>query len=225
MTTKKTKKKTKTTTTTTAALAAALLLTAAAPAMAQKVPAAQGAFEAPKSEDGVAIAEQPLQGTGLRTLRATLDIEAPPALVLETLWGKGTLEEASAAISSREILFDSPMRRVFFETVEAPFISTRESVLEVSRELDPDHGRYALVFRTIAWPQRPPTTDRVRITVVGETVVLPVAGHANQSRVVQTLFSDPGGSIPAWAVVGTQRQNMATMLKRLKAGAEARLRR
>lgn len=224
MTTKKTKKKKTKKTTTTTALTAALLLTAA-PAIAQRVPAPQGAFEAPKSEDGVAIAEQPLQGTGLRTLRATLDIEAPPALVLETLWGKGTLEEASEAISTREILFDSPMRRVFFETVEAPFISTRESVLEVSRELNPDHGRYALVFRTIAWPQRPPTTDRVRITVVGETVVMPVAGHANQSRVVQTLFSDPGGSIPAWAVVGTQRQNMATMLKRLKAGAEARLRR
>lgn len=204
------------------ALLAAVTVLATTSAMAQGLPAPAGAFAAPTNEDGVAIAEQPLQGTGIRHLRATLDIDAPPALVLECLWGKGTLAEASKAITSREILVESPMRRVFFETVEAPLISTRESVLEVSREQDPEKGRYALQFRTIPWPQRPPSADRVRITVIGETVVMPVVGHANKSRVVQTLFSDPGGAIPAWAILGTQRQNMATMLKRLKVQAEGR---
>jgi hypothetical protein len=172
--------------------------------------------------NGIQIAEQPMRGTAFRTLRATLDIQASPAVVLAALWGHGTLAEASASITSREMLVDTPLRRVFFETVEAPLISTRESVLEVKREQDPAHGRYALVFGTIPWPKRPPTGDRVRIVVAGETVVLAVDGDDNRSRVIQTIFSDPGGSIPAWLARGSQRQTMAVMLKRLKAQTEAR---
>jgi hypothetical protein len=191
-------------------------------ALAQALPVAAGPFEAPTNEDGIQIAEQPMRGTAFRTLRATLDIQASPAVVLAALWGHGTLAEASASITSREMLVDTPMRRVFFETVEAPLISTRESVLEVNREQDPAHGRYALVFRTIPWPKRPPTGDRVRIVVAGETVVLAVEGDDNRSRVIQTIFSDPGGSIPAWLARGSQRQTMAVMLKRLKAQTEAR---
>ena len=156
---------------------AAVTMLATTSTLAQGLPVAAGAFEAPTNEDGIQIAEQPMRGTAFRTLRATLDIQASPAVVLAALWGNGTLAEASASITSREMLVDTPMRRVFFETVEAPLISTRESVLEVNREQDPAHGRYALVFRTIPWPKRPPTGDRVRIVVAGETVA-PSAHHA-----------------------------------------------
>jgi hypothetical protein len=180
-----------------------------------------GAFVEAGDEKGVRFQEQRLQGTDFLNLRASIEVDAPAEVVLETMWGKGTKEEASASVTSRELLVNEPLRRVYYETAAAPLISTRDYVLEVKKTVEPEKGLYALRFRSIAWPARPPHQDRVRITIVGDTAIVPSADKRS-CRVTQTIYSNPGGSIPAWVAKGNQRATVADGLTRVKARAEQR---
>ncbi len=184
-----------------------------------QLPPSAGPFVDGGLKDGVHFEEQPLAGTAFPNLRATLDIEAPAALVLEQLFGTGAFNEAAKGISSREILVSEPTRRVYYETAEAPLISTRDYVLEVKKEMDERINLYALQFRTIPWPSRPERSARVRITIVGSTVVTPLSGV--RCRVVQTVYSNPNGSIPAWVAAGAQKGTVVDSLTSIKKKAEA----
>ena len=181
-------------------------------------PVGAGPWQEVARDGDIVVVARAVAGSDFEELRATAPMPVPPAAMMDLMWGDGSLRDASPGVTSRELLKNEPRERLYYETVQAPMISTRDYVLRVTR----DDVAHVIAFRSVDDPRRPPVKGWVRMPrIVGSTAA--VADGAG-CRVVHTVFSETGGDLPAWLAKGGARDNMVAWLKALRARAKARAR-
>jgi hypothetical protein len=161
-----------------------------------------GPWERLFERDGVTLEVQTVPGSGFENVRVTSTTTASPQAFIKALWGVATDSSASPEVVRREVLLDEARERLYYDVVHPPPASDRDYVMhETWAE---DAGVTTLHFVTVSDPRKPVTKDLVRFgRVAGSFSAAPRAGGG--STLTYVIFTDLGGSIPAWLTRGAQR--------------------
>jgi len=173
------------------------------------------AFTVLETSGGVTLSSRAVPGSVLQEYRVTRTAPYPPAALCAFIYEWGTRTGDGPGIVHHELLADGEKARVIYEQISQPIVSRRDFTY-TSLYFPAETGPFRVRFRLTNEKGPPKPEGFVRMQKLwGEWVV-----EANEkgSRITHTLFSDPGGSIPAFLVHGPSRDatknSMATMLDR-----------
>jgi hypothetical protein len=185
------------------------------------VPALASADE-PKWRDdgsvgGMRVELREVTGSEFEEIRVTTTSVYPLERLCEVIFGKGAPAQDEGSFKKREVIKETATERWTYEQISLPLVSDRDYVLHVKIEQPPDTGRCEISFQSYEDPAYPPTSDHVRMASVrGYWTLTPT--EDGEVKIVYEVFSDPGGSVPAFLSRGSQRDAavdfLGTILKR-----------
>ncbi len=106
---------------------------------------------------------------------------------------------------------ETDTERWSYEQVRVPIATDRDYVMYVKLSAPASGGKCAV---------DPPVPDRVRIPKIRRSWTL-VPTATGQIGISYTVFSDPGGNVPAFLAHGKQREAAVEFLQTILARAEA----
>lgn len=181
--------------------------------------AAEPAFVADGTVDGITIEKRAVEGSPFFEQRLTATTKASLDALCDEAWGDGSYDPSEPDLKSRKVLSEDAGVRVTWEEIAPAVVSQRDYVLHQSVERTPT--TCTMRYRSTTDAAAPTRSNFVRITKLWGSwhfEALPSGGV----RVVYTSFSDPGGSIPAFLVKGPQRSAAIMWMKRTMERAAAR---
>jgi len=150
------------------------------------------------TRDGIAISRRPGRTSGFHEVRFQARHPAAPQRLADFVWDG--FSQAHPPVQQRDFVVRQPGEIVFHDRVHAPVVSDREYTMRIVRERDGDVLR--LVFRTAPELGPPPTPGLVTLPIAqGQWEFRP---DATGTAVTYTVYSEPGGGVPAFLVRGTQ---------------------
>jgi hypothetical protein len=156
------------------------------------------------TRDGATYQRRSVAGSRFQEYRGSLTILAPPAEVARAVWSAIT-DSAPTTVTRRDILSRGPDELVVYEQIRTPVVSDRDVTLHFRRRAEGTMFEISFVAENALGP--PPAHGFVRLPVVrGKWTLTPAA---NGTSVVYECYSEPGGSIPAFLVRGTQQSQVA----------------
>jgi hypothetical protein len=185
------------------------------------VPALASADEPPWRDggtvDGVKVELREVVGSAFEAIRVTTTSAFPLARLCEVIFGKGAPAANEGNFKRRDVIRETATERWTYEQIALPVVSDRDYVLHVKIEKPPETERCEISFRNEEDPAYPPTSDHVRMTSVrGYWTLTPIGD--GKVKIVYEVFSDPGGSVPAFLVRSEQRdaavEFLGTILRR-----------
>lgn len=193
------------------ALVGILLLGAAGPAFSER--------SVVREEDGITVEEEAEPGRMLPILTATTTMAAPPELVEAWIGAIHTYVDWMANCEAAHQIRQEGHVVTSYNRIDSPWpVSDRDVVLRSTRT-ELEGGGIRVEFRSTSDENVPVARGVVRMPrLVGSYELHPVEGG---TRVVYTLDSDPGGSLPAWLVQHASRQLPYYTLHNLRERAEA----
>ena len=162
--------------------------------------------------DGMKVELRDVPGSPFEEIRVTATSTEPLPRLCEVIFGKGAAAKNEGNFKKREVLRETATERWTYEQIAVPVVSDRDYVVHVKIEQPAETGRCEISFRTEDDPSRPPAPGLVRIkSVRGYWWVTPLDG--GKVKIVYQVFSDPGGSVPAFLARGSQRSAATDFLK------------
>ena len=163
-----------------------------------------GAWQQVDEVDGVLVEARPIAGSNFEALRLTAVSGASVDELCDAAWGDGSVGAWQTEVKSRKILDNRPDTRVFYDHISAPMVSDRDYTVRTHKKREPG-GVCSMTFEA-ANELGPPLPDGwVRITNLrGLFRFEPDSG--NTSRLTYEIFTDPGGSIPAFLARSSERK-------------------
>jgi hypothetical protein len=192
-----------------------VLLLLAAPLAAS----ADAPWHTDKVEDGIKVEAREVSGSSFDELRLTTDSSANLSALCDAVWAKDVGNKAEGDFKKRVVIREDDRERWTYEQIRAPLVSDRDYVMRVTLLQPASTGQCEIAFETAKDPAYPPTHDHVRLTNVrGHWLLTPTpAGKVN---ITYQLFSDPGGSVPAFLAKGGQRSAAVDFFKTILARAQ-----
>lgn len=151
------------------------------------------------SGDGIEVSRRPGRTSGFYELRFVARAEVPPDRFEARVW-QG-FQTARKPVQQRDFLVRKPAELVFHDRIHVSVVSDREYTMRILRERAGDVLRMS--FRTAPELGPPPTEGYVTLPLVEGLWEFHPDGSG--TRVVYTVYSEPGGSIAAWLVRGAQQ--------------------
>lgn len=180
--------------------------------------AAEPPWQRQDEEDGLLLDAQAVEGSPYQNLRVTGHSTANADVFARAWWGKASDTSANSSISKREVLLDEENERRFYDIVHVPVASDRDYVLHVVKSKNEETGVITIKFTSVADERKPVTPARVRMKV--ESLVVFTPDPAGGSNVVYTVFTDIGGSLPAFFARGPTRKGTLEFAKELRRRAQ-----
>lgn len=175
-------------------------------------------FTKVQETDGVLIESRAVRGSDMVELRLTTTTTKSPGSLCDAAFGDGKFDPEEPDLKARKIISESADERVTYDQISPPIVSNRDYAVRAKR-IRAEDGGCKMVFEAAneVAPSKP--SGWVRITKLrGEWKFEP--GAEGKTHVTYTIFTDPGGSIPAFMVEGSRRkfalQWMKMMLSRGK---------
>ncbi|MFZ5439395.1 MAG: hypothetical protein ACOZQL_05265 [Myxococcota bacterium] len=161
------------------------------------------AFEQLDVTDGVTVSRRAIAGSAFFEYRIAYDAPLSADELCRGVFEWGTKVGDGPGVKKHAVLVDTADRRVVYDQISEPMVADRDYALTVTRERLVT-GACRIRFR-ITNDAAPPKPERyVRMDRLwGEWHFQPLERGA---RLTYTMFSDPGGSIPAFLVHGTARK-------------------
>lgn len=188
-----------------------LLLCLAAPAFAER--------QVLRVEDGITVEEESSAGRTLPILFGTMTMKATPDQIAAWVGAVHTYVDWQHNCEEARVLPQPDGTTLTYNRIGSPWpVSDRDVVLRSERTNRPD-GSIRMEFRSTEESGFAVPSGVVRMPrLIGSYDLTPVDG---QTRVVYTVDSDPGGSLPAWLVRQASKDLPYFTLKNLQARAEA----
>ena len=164
----------------------------------------------PVSErNGIRVERRSVSGSAFYEFRASAHTQFPPALIATALWA----DRADGKFSQRYrkkhvVLEETGTERLVYEQINTPVVSDREYVVRLRRGAL-EGGAFRLDFHMEGGGPSDPNCVRAG-GIRGAWTVRP--GSQGGSEVVYTVFTDPGGAIPAFLVHQTQADSTRDVL-------------
>ena len=175
------------------ALAVAAALAVCAPARADRP------WESVRTtSDGLHLSRRPGRTSGFYTLRLELRSPLPPARLADSLWKSFFV--ARPPVQQRRFILRAAEEVVFYDQMKVSVVSDRDYTMRIRRTSD--DGAERIVFQTAPELGPPPDPDFVRIPIVEGAWEFRPDGTGTQ--ITYTVYSEPGGSVPAFMVRGAQ---------------------
>jgi hypothetical protein len=140
-----------------------------------------------------------------------------PDVVMAGIWS-GIVEELPKTVRKRQVLRRSDDELVLYDQIATPIVSDRDYTLVLRRAADAATGGWRVTFETAN--QLGPPVDRhyVRVPLIrGSWSLVP---DGDGTRLVYTVYSEPGGSIPAFMARGAQMDQALIDMRRILTRAE-----
>ena len=191
----------------------ALALMVSAPALADR--------QVVRVEDGITVEEEALPGRVLPILTGTATMAVSPDRIAAWVGAVHTYVDWQHQCEEAHVLPRPDGRILIYNRIGSPWpVSDRDVVLESERK-DFDDGRIHIDFRSTEVDDPPVPRGVVRMPrLVGSYDLTPTPEGG--TRVVYTVDSDPGGSLPAWLVRQASKElpfhTLGNLRKRVEAG-------
>jgi hypothetical protein len=180
-----------------ATLALATSIGAAAIAGDPKEPA----WEESSTSKGVTVMMRERKGTDVKEILAVGEVGAPPRAVFRAIGDYQRYKEIMPYTEESKVVASEQGEKVVhvYSRINAPLVSRRDYTMRIVEVSDFKDGKGYLGTRWTPSEKGPAAADGVvRVKVnEGSWRVEPLDGGA-RSRVTYFLFTDPGGSLPAW---------------------------
>ena len=167
-------------------------------------------------KNGVTVEKRAVPGSAWNEYRATARHALPPERIFEAARAERRDDPRSRRYIKRyDVLRQSDQERLVYEQVAAPAISDRDYTVLIQWNADRARRVFEVKFRVANDAGPPPSKGFVRIPDIHGHWRIAAAPDGG-SRVEYSVYSDPGGSIPAWIARGAQvdstRQNLLDCL-------------
>jgi hypothetical protein len=161
-------------------------------------------FAVVDERDGLTLSARRLEGSKFSEYRVTTEVAYGVSALCEHLYEWGTKGKDHPGVKLHQVLEDGADRRVVYQQLEQPVVANRDYAMTVVRERLPSgECRVRFWASNEVAPAKPDGWVRMerlwggwRFEPLGE----------GRARLTYTLFSDPGGSVPAFLVHGPQRK-------------------
>ncbi len=170
-------------------------------------------------EDGITVEEEMLPGRVLPILTGTTTMAATPSRIADWVGAVHTYVDWQHNCEEARTIPRPGGSPLTYNRIGSPWpVSDRDVVLESSR-MDFDDGRIRMEFRSARVADVPIPRGVVRMPrLVGSYDLRPTP---EGTRVVYTVDSDPGGSLPGWLVRQASKDLPFHTLKNLRERVEA----
>ena len=176
-----------------------------------------GPWERLSQRDGLTLEVQGVPGSGFENVRVTCATSATPQAFIKALWGVAQDTTPSPEVVRRDVLIDEAQVRRYYDVVHPPPASDRDYVMHET--WDEVAGVTALHFESVSDPSKPVSRDLVRFgKVAGSFSAAPRPDGG--SALTYVIFTDLGGSIPAWLTRGAQRDAAKKFVLEIRRRAE-----
>ncbi len=138
-------------------------------------------------------------GTPVKEVKSTGDINAPPARVFEIVSDYEHQAGNLPYVKDQKVFSRTENEVIFWTIADFPMVSTRDWVLKAKLEKNFEGGKYRVSWEPTEWKDAPASPEGVvRLKVnSGNWTLEPLDGGA-RTRATYYLFTDPGGSIPGF---------------------------
>jgi hypothetical protein len=172
-----------------------------------------------KIEDGIKVEFREVKGSSFDELRLSADSSAALEALCDAIWAKDVGSKTDGGFKKRVVIREDDRERWTYEQIRTPLVSDRDYVMKVTLVQPASTGRCEVAFEASKDPAYPPTEDHVRLTEVRGRWVLTPSPNGKVSITYQ-LYSDPGGSVPAFLARGGQRSAAVDFFKTILARAQ-----
>ncbi len=182
-------------------LAVCLALLAASPILTVgTIASADPEWQSVRStSDGIVVSRRPGRTSGFYELRFEARSLLPPDRFEASVWE--SFQVARPPVRRRDFLVRQPDEIVFHDQIKVAVVSDREYTMRIVRERQGEVLRLSFGTRPELGP--PPADGYVTIPIVRGTWEFHQEGSG--TAVVYTLYSEPGGSVPAFLVRAAQQ--------------------
>jgi START domain len=172
------------------------------------------------TKDGVELETRNINGADVETVRASAHSKVPVDVQADAIWGTAGKESvANKVVDVHEVIFDSPTKRIIYQTVAAPLVSVRDYTIQITRRKD--GNVHEMLFQSIDDPKHPSTADKVRMTIKGQAVIEP--DENGGSIITYQIYVDLAGSLPLFVVRSAQRDSAREWVQVMMARGEKAL--
>jgi len=177
------------------------------------------AWKLDRVEDGIRVEARDVPGSSFAELRLSIDSAESLGSLCDAVWAKNVGTKLEGDFKKRVVIREDDHERWTYEQIRAPVVSDRDYVMKVTLLSPASSGRCEVAFETVKDPAYPPTEDHVRLTAVrGHWWLTP--SESGKVKVTYQLFSDPGGSVPAFLAKGGQRSAAIDFFKTILSRAK-----
>jgi hypothetical protein len=164
-------------------------------------------------KDGIIVEKRPVAGSRFVENRARGHVTVPAAMALERIWN-GVAHEYPPTVTKRILVRQSADEMVIYDQIHTPIVSDRDLTTRLHRVSDPQKGIFEIRFESANDVGPPPNPHYVRLTAVrGLWHIQPDGGSG--SNISYQVYSEPGGSVPAFLVRGTLQDETMKELERV----------
>jgi hypothetical protein len=170
--------------------------------------------------DGEQVEKREVPGSSYDELRVTATSASSLEALCLAIYPKPYNPKLEGRVKKRELLRETDTERWTYEQVSAPVVSDRDYVIHFKIEQAPPSGRCEIAFETLNDGVRPSPPGVVRIPLIrGRWSLSPIADGKVMIR--YQIFTDPGGSVPAFLARGGMRDSAVEYMKIILARAAA----
>jgi hypothetical protein len=173
---------------------------------------AEPAFSVVDNSDGIVLESRPVDGSKFPEFRATVTSPKPARALCQAAFDESRAPSSAPEVKSRKVISESADERVDYDQLTAPLVSDRDYTWRMKRTRAAD-GSCRIDFSTANDLAPPLPSGVVRIDVVrGAWTFTP---DGTNTKVVYTVYTDPGGSLPAFIVVNGEQRSVLKSVKRI----------
>ncbi|OGQ84851.1 MAG: hypothetical protein A2289_04465 [Deltaproteobacteria bacterium RIFOXYA12_FULL_58_15] len=168
-------------------------------------------WELVQDEDGIKVWTREVKGGSILEIKAQTVIELPAKRIWDVICDVQKYIEFMPYIQDLRIVGTHENGIYLYQRIDPPLVSERDYALKVV--IEPDEGRG--VYKR-SWspandraPEKNPDVVRVEINTGNWTIT---SMSPNSTKVVYYLYTDPGGSLPAWMVNKANKTSVPSLL-------------
>jgi hypothetical protein len=184
------------------------------------VAGADAAWHSDGKVDGVWVERRDVPGSSFDEIRLTALSSLPLPALCDAIYPKEFNGKLEGRFKKRELLRETETERWTYEQISVAVVSDRDYVMHAKLDQPAATGRCEISFETDNRGARPPAPGFVRIPVIrGHWSLAPM--DDGKVRVSYSVFSDPGGGVPAFLASGGQKKAAVEFLKTILSRADA----
>ncbi len=170
------------------------------------------------TQEGMTLSARDLPGERVVELKVTAFSPKSVDALCTQAFGTATVEKDEPTIKARKLIREAPNERVTYDQVSTPIVSDRDYAVKATHEALPN-GTCHVRFDIDNDDAPPLPKGFVRIEKLhGAWDFEP---KDNGTACTYVIFTDPGGSIPAFVVEGTRQKTAFAAVKRVLSRAKA----
>ena len=166
--------------------------------------AAPPEFKPVDEVDGILIESRPVEGSAFAELRMTAVSDASVEALCDAAFGDGSIDPSETEVKLRRVLEQKPDERIIYDQISAPVVSDRDYAVRIVRVREPG-GACESRWEAVNDRAPPLQPGWVRIEKLRGSWRFEPDGAS--TRVIYTIFTDPGGSLPAFLAESSRRNN------------------